>query len=175
MAQWDPCYPHDIYVMDQKGERVKRLTSDHRSHNPSWSPDGRRIAFLEDECKQIILFNYTALDELRNLLSTAHDVYWMNADGRNSSLIARMGPKAQDTLWIPNGGQVAVRLANRSSLVVHMMKGSRFPRTVDQKNHSADFSKSRGIGIEMSTVKTQIGLLEPPTLFMFIVLAVGGC
>ena len=126
MAQRDPCYPHDIYVMDQKGERVKRLTSDHRSHNPSWSPDGRRIAFLEDECKQVISFNYSSLDELRNLLSTAHDVYWMNADGRNSSLIARMGPKAQDTLWIPNGDQVAVRLADRSNLVVHM-KGSRLP------------------------------------------------
>ncbi len=126
MAQRGPCYPHDVYVMDQKGEHVKRLTSDHRSHNPSWSPDGRGIVFLEDECKPPALFPYGSFDELRDFLSTPRDVYWMNSDGRNSSLIARIGPNAQDTLWIPIGNQVAVRLADRSSLVVHM-KGSRFP------------------------------------------------
>src|SRR5579859_7454166 len=38
----------DIYSMVVDGRSVKALTNDGHSHNPSWSPDGRRIVFIHD-------------------------------------------------------------------------------------------------------------------------------
>jgi len=120
----DSCFALDIYVMDQNGEHIKRLTYDHRSHNPSWSPDGRRVAFLRDDCKHLASFNFGPFDELLNFLSTPRHILSMDADGRRSSLVSAVGREAQDTLWLPNGEYIAIRLADRSRLRVHMM-GSR--------------------------------------------------
>jgi hypothetical protein len=44
----------------------------------------------------------------------------MDTDGENPSLITRVGPEAQDALWIPDAEHVAVRLADPSSLAVQM-------------------------------------------------------
>jgi Tol biopolymer transport system component len=41
----DVAGPTEIYVMHPNGSHKRRLTTSHNNAEPSWSPDGRRIAF----------------------------------------------------------------------------------------------------------------------------------
>jgi Tol biopolymer transport system component len=137
------CYPRDIYVMDKRGGHLKRLTSDHGSHSPSWAPDGRGIVLLKDECTPVDVLTYGWHDRFRNSLSTSRRVFWMDADGANSSLISTIGPDAQDTLWLPDRKHVAVRLADRSNLVVHI-KGSSLPPNRQSEEPLSRFLEAEG-------------------------------
>jgi dipeptidyl aminopeptidase/acylaminoacyl peptidase len=38
----------DIYIMDAESRNVKSLTNDGHSHNPAWSPDGKRLLSVHD-------------------------------------------------------------------------------------------------------------------------------
>src|ERR1019366_5309451 len=42
----------DIYSMGSDGANVQALTDDGHSHDPVWSPDGRRILFIHDSALQ---------------------------------------------------------------------------------------------------------------------------
>ena len=71
----------DICVMDEDGGNEVKLTDDPvRDDQPSWSPDGTRIAFR------------------RNLI-----IYVMDSDGRN--LIELSG--GSEPSWSPDGGKIA--------------------------------------------------------------------
>jgi WD40-like Beta Propeller Repeat len=161
---WDSCSPRDIYVMDQKGEHVTRITSNHRSHNPSWSPDAHRILFLQDECKPAGGFNlkYLNYESLRNILHAPRDVFWMDANGRHSSFVAAMGPNAQDALWAPDGEHIAVRMADKRNLLVHIRERPVPP------NHQSEEPLSRFLDIEgpqvsvVSPFGAELEELTPP-------------
>ena len=57
----------DIYVIDTNGDNLLNLTNHpDRDWNPSWSPDGKRIAFVSNRTRD---FN--------------PDIYVMDADGKN--------------------------------------------------------------------------------------------
>ena len=71
----------EICVMDGDGGNEVRLTDDPaKDHEPSWSPDGTRIAFNRD-----------------------HHIYVMDSDGRN--LIELTG--GSEPSWSPDGAKIA--------------------------------------------------------------------
>jgi Tol biopolymer transport system component len=81
---------HDngICVMDANGENKKQLTNGHRDLEPSWSPDGKQIAFT----RLIDVDNYVYV------------IYIMNADGSNLKQITE-GSDDSPT-WSPDGKQI---------------------------------------------------------------------
>ena len=61
----------EIYVMDADGGNLRRLTDNSdKDFSPSWSPDGKRIAFMSDRDGQV---------HARHGWST-YEIYVMNAD-----------------------------------------------------------------------------------------------
>ena len=71
----------DICVMDGDGGNEVRLTDDPaKDHEPSWSPDGTRIAFNRD-----------------------HHIYVMDSDGRNLIELTH----GSEPAWSPDGAKIA--------------------------------------------------------------------
>jgi Tol biopolymer transport system component len=85
-----------IFVMDADGSNVRQLTqfepnSGSEDHGPSWSPDGRRIAFIR----------------VTTALRSA--IYTVNADGSGLRLVRRMPrdrPGAGTPNWSPDGRRI---------------------------------------------------------------------
>jgi Tol biopolymer transport system component len=86
-----------IFVMNADGSNVRQLTqlkpnSGSEDHGPSWSPDGRRIAFMRSN-------NTIAPVD-------ASAIYSVNADGSDLRLVRRMPrerPGAGTPNWSPDG------------------------------------------------------------------------
>ncbi len=133
----------DVYVVDADGKHTKRLTSDHQSHNPSWSPDGRQIAYIRDASSiKTVSYGsssssgrthsgsdwdpfspdapYETFAKFGDFLSMRRAVMRMSSDGKNGSLIVSLGPDTRDVLWLPDGNHVAVRLSHRRDLRIRI-------------------------------------------------------
>lgn len=112
----------DIFIMNQNGHQTRRLTSNHRSHSPSWSSDGQQIAFLTDERAPLATAtsdpDYDAFMQFRDFLTISHDVFRMDADGRNPKYIVSVEPEVQDVLLFPDGERIGVMVSDRSALRV---------------------------------------------------------
>ena len=83
----------DIHVMNADGTDITRLTDDVAyDWNPSWSPDGSRIAF-----------NSITGPRANN----NWDVYVMDADGDNIDRLTNNSSKDYDPSWSPDGEKIA--------------------------------------------------------------------
>ena len=79
----------EIYVMDANGYNERLLTTPpHSDHSPSWSPDGRHIAFHSTRDKNT-------------------DIYIMDADGRNVRRLTNHPDTDLYPAWSPDGTQIA--------------------------------------------------------------------
>jgi dipeptidyl aminopeptidase/acylaminoacyl peptidase len=85
-ALTNPSRNPEIWVMDPDGSNQKRLT-DH-GLDPSWSPDGRQIAFGSKR-------------------DGVFQIYAMNSDGSNVRRLTKHNAEDSNPAWAPDGGAIA--------------------------------------------------------------------
>ena len=85
-ANTQPSRNPEIWVMNADGSTPKRLI-DH-GMDPSWSPDGRQIAFSSHR-------------------DGIFQIYAMNADGSNLRRLTKHNAEDSNPAWAPDGGSIA--------------------------------------------------------------------
>jgi hypothetical protein len=106
----------DICEIDQNGKHKKRLTTDHRSHDPVWSPDGQQIAYITDERRPTIPDTadqtYNFIVGYWNYLNVSRSLVKMNAPGGNPQVLGSVDSSTRDIAWLPNGLSIALRISD---------------------------------------------------------------
>jgi Tol biopolymer transport system component len=105
----------DIYVMDSDGKNPTRLTRDPAfDGNPSWSPDGTRIAFASTRSGQM-------------------DIWVMNRDGSGPVRLTRSSEAEEWPAWAPDGQMIAFSAVRSGNSDIYLMNadGSNVTRLTD--------------------------------------------
>ena len=131
-----------IWTMNRDGSDARRLTGGEDSLNPTWSPNGTRIAYDQntpDGGSEIFVMNADGSGQTRLTYSPELDamptwspdgnrlafisarsggyrVWVMNADGSNQTQLNNI-PYSLYPAWSPNGAMIAFSVANSSSFL----------------------------------------------------------
>jgi Tol biopolymer transport system component len=152
VASTDP-YNWDIWTMNPDGSDRRQLTT-HPAHddNPTWSPDGQRIAFVSerdgnpeiyvmnaDGSQQTRLTNQAGMDLMPNWSPDGQRIafvsdrtrkqllYVMNVDGSQPIRITNatsFDPKDASPAWSPDGQRIAFSSQRSGHFEIYMMEPS---------------------------------------------------
>ncbi len=129
----------EIYVMDTDGGNLRRLTDNSdKDFSPSWSPDGKRIAFMSDRDGHV---------HARHGWST-YEIYVMNADGSNPQNLTNNPSDDRNPSWSPDGERIVFSSARdednpqNSEIYVMDADGSNLQKLTDNPNDDRDPSWS---------------------------------
>ena len=109
----------EIYVMEVDGNNQRRLTNNpNLDTHPSWSPDGKRIAFMSDRDG-----HFNILGGLLN-----YEIYVMDADGGNPQNLTNDPNGDSSPSWSPDGKRIVFasnrdgnRDGNRENYEIYVM------------------------------------------------------
>ena len=105
----------EIYVMDVDGNNQRRLTNNpNLDIYPSWSPDGKRIAFMSDRDG-----HFDMPGGLPN-----YEIYVMDADGGNQQNLTNDPNSDSTPSWSPDGERIVFtskRDGNRENYEIYVM------------------------------------------------------
>ena len=150
----------DIYVMNGDGGDQVRLTiNPARDYDPSWSPDGDRIAFVSNRergIEQIYVMDSDGSNEMRLTNGATHQepawspvgekiayvrnkggrqIWLMDADGGNQTQLTEVG-KSRQPAWSPDGTRIA--FVRGSGVYVMDANGDNQERLTPDMNFTAD-------------------------------------
>jgi hypothetical protein len=81
---------NQIYTMTPSGTRVRKLTTSGKNHHPTWSPDGKRLAYIHGA-------------------GGRRNVWVMGSHGAHKTPVTRSGDvTSTEATWSPNGKRLAL-------------------------------------------------------------------
>ena len=96
----------EIYVMNADGENVVRITETGGwNHEPSWSPDGTKIAFVSEPNR-----------------GGNPEIYVMNANGKNPVRLTRNPGWDADPSWSPDGTKIAFESRRNETMDIYTIE-----------------------------------------------------
>ena len=123
----------EIYVMDTDRANLQRLTNNpHADISPSWSPDGKQIAFTSKRDGHVIDGFAT------------YEIYVMDDDGRNPHNLTNHPEDDLYPSWSPDGKQIAFHSERDGNYEIYVMDadGSNPQRLTENPNNDRDPSWS---------------------------------
>lgn len=111
----------EIYVMNDDGTRVQRLTHNKfRDKNPTWSPDGKQIAFTRASNA--------------GFGNSQYDIFIMDADGSNQQNLTKHPARDDDASWSPDGRHITFTSSRSGTNEIHIV--DIFSSEVKQLTHN---------------------------------------
>ena len=103
----DRVITYEIYVMDADGSNPQNLTNDlNDDRNPSWSPDGKRIAFASRR-----------EGHFKGAFGITDEIYVMDADGGNQRRLTENRQNDWHPSWSSDGKRIAFASDRKGDLV----------------------------------------------------------